>query len=274
MANQKGGLHKQVGAIFDGVPNPNGEQPDDAQQNDSGSNSSPAQPQKVFRPDSLGSVPERISPKQRQERSSQPQPQPEIIQPPQHITQPEPEKKQRSVMLPASLTIKPDGMSLIDTLKIKLNEALEKHGQRQVVMTLVIPILAIILVFFMYKNLFPSKPKKVSIEPEVKTNVSASFNTGKVEFSWQKPQAYPVDKLRDPMKTYRSPGRESQIQPGDLIVNGILYDSDDPASSKAVINSQQVRIGDNVGSAKITDIQEEYVEFESGQKVWTQSVGY
>ena len=267
MANQRGGLHKKVGSIFDGIPNPNEENTEAAQDNGAQFTSAPPKPpQQAFRPDSLGSeTPKPVA-------KPAPAPLPEIVEPPKQAD--ELHKKDRSVMLPASLTVKPGGMNLIDTFKVKWNEVIEKHGQRQVLMTMAIPVLAIGMIFAFYRVLVPSRPATVKIEPTVTTTVSASFDTGKVEFKWQKPEAYPTTELRDPMKTYRTPGTETQIQIGDITVNGILYDSDNPASSKAVINGQHVSIGDNVGAAKIIDIQEDYVEFELGEKIWKQSVGY
>jgi len=132
--------------------------------------------------------------------------------------------------------------------------------KRQVIMTGLIPILSIVLILALARNL---KPASKNSKKVMTTGQRSSLGFSISQIDWQIPEPYPTN-LRDPMQF----GSVTNYQ-GDLIVKGILYSEDRPS---AVINNLIVHIGDEVDGAEIVKINEDSVEFERGSRRWSQQV--
>ena len=132
--------------------------------------------------------------------------------------------------------------------------------KRQVIMTGLIPILSIVLILALVRNL---KPVSRNSKKVMMTGQRSSLGFSISQIDWQIPEPYPAN-LRDPMQF----GSVTNHQ-GSLIVKGILYSEDRPS---AVINNLIVHIGDEVDGAVIVKINEDSVEFEMGSRRWSQQV--
>lgn len=88
---------------------------------------------------------------------------------------------------------------------------------------------------------------------------------------WEKPQPLPAE-LRNPMsplavsRTGQSSGAPAD---GAMIVKGIVFSKDNPS---AIIDSQVVRQGEVINGVTVVQINKDSVEFQMGDKRWTQQV--
>ena len=88
------------------------------------------------------------------------------------------------------------------------------------------------------------------------------------EIDWQIPAPYPTT-LRDPMQVASATTATAQIEPGGLIVRGIVYSEDNPS---AVIGAKIVHEGDEVSGVTVVKINKDNVEFKMNDKRWKQKV--
>jgi len=279
MEKQKGGLHKRVAAIFDGLHG--------NEDRASGSSDMPKKEAayKASFPGNVAvmNVPQdgningggsadrpvdnNIGPKESFSTQSRPQ---SSVQNPEtpKADKAEPRDKQNRIMLPASLTVKPN-FKIIDKLKAKVATLVEQHGKKQLVYLSLIPVLAIFMVVMLWNALkSPSSPAQSIADSAVAGNME-----NQLLLSWAKPTLFP-DNLRDPMKKYSSPQAISSTDlASDLVINGIVYMEANPAESTAIIGKRTVSIGDEVSGAIVKDIQRDHLIFEIDGKLIKRGVG-
>lgn len=263
MVKQKSGLHKQVGAIFDGVINPN-------ETSAEGGVSQAVKPLDgaYFRPDDIEQ--QSTEPIQAPKDLPQAAPAKPLSAPP---PAPKPQMPAREVMLPASLTAKPSGMKLLDKIKIKLAELEQKGGRRQVISVVAIPFLTIGLIAVLWNNLAPPSRNNAKIAQTDGQTVAAQSSKGAI--NWQAVSPFSKS-LRDPMAAYQ-PNRAGEGQ-GDvsldnIIVNGILYVDANPQLSVATVNGQDAKIGDEIAGYKVIGIGRDFVELQKEGKKETKRMG-
>jgi hypothetical protein len=245
MSKHKAELHKEVSAIFDGVPflEDNG-----AQQ-------------------SLGArVPERngyIPPEP---------PAPSYMT----ATKPKPQQSGQSPPKAAAAKRAKSNTAIKAFSQIPWRQTLEKIKNklfapkpgigttRQKTMMLLVPFLFIIFVFVSLRVFNVHWPKTTDAEGLIQESfqpVGGSDN----RIDWEIPAPYPKT-LRDPMQFGSA---KVQMYGGGLIIKGIVYSEDNPS---AIIGSQIVHEGDEVSGATVIRINKNSVEFEMNGKKWTQKV--
>jgi len=273
MAKRSAGLHKQVSAIFKGVPLPkNGTQhpfnaPAPERQNYQESpqrNEEPLEFTKCDKEPSQSPVPPKppVSPKPPA---------------PSHLTPKTPKPRQQEpVRLPTKTTPAkhPDvGASIKTAKQIPWQQTLERiksklfatkpgvSDKRQKTMVMLIPVLFVVLIFVFVQVLStPSLPIAKAKSPGLANAIASSD-----KIDWQIPQPYPTN-IRDPMQFGSA---TAQVEAGGLTVKGIVYSKDDPS---AVVGSRIVHEGDEVLGVTVIKINEKSVEFERNKKRWTQKV--
>jgi len=254
MAKHRSGLHKEISSIFDGVPMPN--------KNDPGHGSSV--PSKI----KAGYVP----------------PRPPVAPAPQQAPQvgPQSPKPQAEEKIPVSESVPPKLVRepeitgkymperesalkrILENIKKRVLAKGDSEGSsKQKVMIILIPVLAIVMIFMMIRA-FSAPMINAAVNMAPSGNKPAENQTPKTE--WKIPDVYPST-LRDPMQF--AAASASKYGNGQLVVTGILY-SDDKAS--VVINGRIAYQGDEVFGAKILKIEKKSVEFEMNGKTWTQKV--
>jgi hypothetical protein len=257
MGKRSAGLHKQVWAIFDGVPLPK----------DDGAEQALAAPAPE-RPDY-----ERHPKRDKEHVESSAPPKPPT---PSHLTPTAPKPRQAVQLPPKAAPAKqPATNAAIKSLKQipwqqkweQISSKLFAHKQgvsdtRQKATVILVPALFIVLIFVF---------SRVLSTPSHEIAKARSFGpTGTVggsdKIDWQIPDPYPTA-LRDPMQF----GSVATAQTGTsgLIVKGIVYSKD---NSSAVIGEQIVHEGDEVLGATIVKINEKSIDFEMNGKKWTQKV--
>lgn len=280
MAKQKGGLHKQVDSIFGGssvgLDDSSNDQPEQRKSSFPGKlpvsvseneNDAPnVQPQKIESQENTQDTQEDniISPP----KVDPPKPEVGVVQkkdidPVQKKDQGQPKK----VMLPAALTAKPS-LGFVDRMKVKIDAYVEENGKKQLYLMFAIPVLALALVFFMWKNLFPSSSNP-AVNNTQTGQIAINLASTSKDLTWEKPEMFPAN-MRDPMRKARVAKANSST---DFDINGIVYMENEPEKSSALVGKMAVYIGDTINGATVVDIQPKYVEFEiDGEKV-KQGVG-
>lgn len=244
MARHKAGLHKEISAIFEGVPVPK----------DSDAHQPPPGPVS----DRNGYVlPKPLSPT--------PKPQQPTQSPPKAALPKQP-KADAAVKTARRVPWQQTWQQVKDKLFTP------KQGvstARQKAMVILVPVLFIVLIFMFSQALSTPSPRTTKPPSFGPTNAVA---TSVYKIDWQVPAPYPTT-LRDPMQvasvTTAAATATAQAEPGGLIIKGIVYSEDNPS---AVIGTQIVHEGDMVLGATVTKINEDNVEFEMNDKRWTQKV--
>ncbi len=151
----------------------------------------------------------------------------------------------------------------------------EDGGGRQKVMVVLIPILAVALLYLLKNPLSGStvaKAEDTEQIPEVMPTKAPD-----IEIAWELPPLYQPGG-RDPMRllapavvvTVEEPvAAPAQIEL-DLIVTGILHSEDRPA---AIIGTAVVHEGEQISGATVKKIEKNGVEFEMNGRTWKQAVG-
>lgn len=250
MGKHKAGLHKEVSAIFDGVPIPKNNNANGTQQ-----------PPHAPMPSHIGHsaikarVPDRQIPTI-----------PKFQQPVHPPAKNAPDKH-----LSANTTIKTARQipwrQTWEQIKNKLFAP--KPGvdaTKQKAMAILVPVLAIIMIFILTQVLGTQPPVTIKQANAGPANTAAAFSNKNNEIDWQIPDPYPTT-LRDPMQI--GSVTTNQEGGGKLIVKGIVYSEDNPS---AVIGEQIVRQGDKISGITIVKISKNSVEFEMNGKKWTQKV--
>ena len=281
MAKSKTGLQKKISSIFTGVSIPQGDGTDQPTNAPKPTTPGPTAP----KPTTPGptapkpTVPKPTAPEPTAPCTTVPKPKQTQYVPPTTLIADKPKPQQAAGPPPKAVpTQKPIVETTIKVIEQSTwQQALEKiknrffaphpgpRAKKQVTMTILIPALAIILIFVLIRTLGtePAKPIKAS----GLTTASGTVNSY-VKIDWKIPELYPTT-LRDPMR----PGSASITVAGDranyLIVKGIVYSEQSPS---AVIGDQIVHEGDKISDVTILKINRDNVEFEINGKKWTQKV--
>ena len=144
---------------------------------------------------------------------------------------------------------------------------------RQKIMMVMIPVLALALVFLL-KN--PLKSTSAAQTPSAAANPAAPLAAADIEIAWEIPAPYQPGG-RDPMRLPAPPTAEtveesvpSPVQTHvELAVTGILYSEDRPS---AIVDTHLVREGQQVSGATVKKIDAGGVEFEMNGQTWRQTV--
>lgn len=263
MAKRREGLHKQISAIFDGVPIPKGD----------GAERAPRAPT----PDGTGHVLPKLpaAPRQLTPSTAKPPqpaetpPTPKLREPGQSLPKAAPAKRaEADAAVKPKRQIRgrqiPQWQKSLEQIKTKLFTP--KPGvsaTRQKAIVILAPALFIVMIFVFIRVLSGPSPMTSMGQSFGPTNpVGGSDN----KIDWQIPDPYPTT-LRDPMQF----GSVTVTEAGTsgLTVRAIVYSRDDPV---ALIGRRRVHEGDKVLGATIVKINEGSVEFEMNGKRWTQRV--
>jgi hypothetical protein len=148
---------------------------------------------------------------------------------------------------------------------------------RQKAMVLLIPVLAIVMIF-MFRQVLSKSPEQTQAAIDDETPIVGAGKTSD-EIDWQIPDPLPAIE-RDPTKlpnqvvsiisTGTEPN-EAVVEPGTEIIDvrDIVFSKDKPS---AVINARIVYVGHKVGGATVVRILRDGVEFEKDGKTWVQKV--
>jgi hypothetical protein len=252
MARTKPGLHKEISAIFGGVPIPK----------DDGSEK--AVSERV--PGRVGYVPLRPA-------GSGPQPPtgPESQAPVRPLQKPAPDRHRDHGAAPQNT-----GAAARRKTGARRKEKLftSRSGvspARQKVTTVVFLILLGAVVFLVLRP-FVMSSWNPTTPPKANPAESQPITGADINIHWQTPPVYSTDR-RDPM-TYDPDGVSGEESPESasstqLIVRGIVCSEE---QQYAIIGTQIVKEGETVLGAKIVQIREEGVEFEKNGETWTQKV--
>ncbi|MHC4389496.1 MAG: hypothetical protein ACYSX1_12945 [Planctomycetota bacterium] len=262
MAKRKRGLHKEITSIFDGVPMPKAPQGQDPaaapphqspQPAGAGADKAAPPPRAPRPPAKAAKAPLPPRPKQQAVKST-----PKVIA----TEQPLPEAQ---IVGSAE---QPGWQQMLETVKDKLSGLKSSaDGGKQMKMAAMIPVLLIVLVIVFAKVL--KGPKGTTVVPTEQTQTTAAAAVTEVD--WQIPKPYPTN-LRDPMRFGAVPivyGNTGQAEGGHMPLKGILYSQDNPA---AVIGTEIVYEGQVISGVRVAKINPDSVEFEKGDKKWTQEV--
>lgn len=263
MAKSKAGLHKDVSAIFKGVPLPGDEGKGKGPGAAAPEGPKPETPLKLpaERPQRSSAykpaAPSHMTPtKPKPALPVEPPPQPE----PPKVTKPETAKKPEKFKKPVEKVAGPRPWEKI-TSKLMTPKAGVSAG-RQKAMVLLVPILFIMMIF-VFTRVF-------STSSHVVAQPAGSGPTGTVAgpkgIDWQIPEPYP-ENLRDPMQI-GSTGT-TEVQTSDLVVKGIVFSEDKPS---AVIGNEIVYEGEEIRGATVVKINSDSVVFKMNDKEWTQEV--
>ena len=281
MAKSKTGLHKKISTIFTGVSIP--------QSNDT---NQPITAPKTTAPSTTVPkpiVPEPTTPKPTVTEPTTPKPLiPETTSPKPKQTQYVPptilaasKPKPQQPVQPAP-KIAPAQMTTVDTVvntieQSGLQQILENiknrffapkpgvNTKKQVTITILIPILAIVLIFVLMRALgtSPGNP----IEASELTTTASTANSD-IKINWNIPEPYPTT-LRDPMLPGSVSTNIVDGRPSNLDLKGILYSEQSPS---AIIGNKIVHEGEKISDVTILKINKDNVEFEINGKKWTQKV--
>lgn len=145
---------------------------------------------------------------------------------------------------------------------------------RQKAMVILVPILAIVMIF-VFRQVLSTSPHKTQGATEDETLVAVGARSGH-EIDWQIPDPLPAT-LRDPIKLPdRSPANNTEPngtpagpKTGLINVRDIIYSKDKPS---AFMNGRIVYVGDKIGDTTIVQINRDNVEFEKDGKTWVQNI--
>ncbi len=185
-----------------------------------------------------------------------------------------PEKNNPAKQLDIDPFAKSVGLSFLQRIKDRLfPEEPGVSNTRQKAMVILIPILAIVMIFVL-RQVLSKAPQEtegsVNDDALVVTNVNSDN-----EIDWQIPEPMPAA-MRDPIKLgdqgtldYGQLDMSNGIGTGILSVRGILYSDDKPS---AVIGNQIVHLNEKINEAIIVKIDKDFVVFERDGKRWTKKV--
>ncbi len=248
MAKRRGGLHKQVSSIFDGVPIPADDGEQQSPVNEPTSENPVPAPPKPVAPSHLTAKP---SNPEQPEQPAQPQPKPAA-------------PKQPKIKVAARDAGLNQLMEIWEKISAKLFA--EKEGvdvKKQKTMAVVVPVLFVVLIFVFSKVLRSPSRGAAKPNPAGPSNATAAVDKRQ---QWQIPEPYP-ESLRDAMQFNAADA--ASITRGLIVVRGIVYSEDNPS---AVVSNEIVHEGDEIAGATVVKINKNSVEFEMNGKTWTQKV--
>jgi len=292
----KAGLHKKVSSVFKGVPVPqnNGSQQPSGSHTPESAHGVPPKPAPADRQVSQSSLikklnqsedsPDQAAQKQTANVFPKPASTNRMPQSPPITKLPQPEES----LVQAAKATQPESMPFIEETSDGLWQQIKdklftpKPGSsptKQKAMVIMVPILAIIMIFAFRQILFkaPGKTKGAGIDET--PVVVASADSGH-EIDWKIPEPISV-MTRDPIKLPEQTETQNAKQNGEnnatankldqgvIIVRDIVYSHDRPS---AVIGTKILYIGDKVNGATIIKINRDSIEFEKDEEMWVQKV--
>jgi hypothetical protein len=146
-------------------------------------------------------------------------------------------------------------------------------------MVIIIPVLAIIMIFA-FRQVLSKSPRKTKGTETDETSVVVSNADSSDEIEWEIPE--PIELMtRDPIQLSGESNTQNANQDteqngaanmenqGVIIIKDIVYSHDKPS---AVIGSQIVYVGDKINGATVVRIDRDSVEFEKDGERWEQNV--
>jgi len=289
----KAGLHKQVSSVFKGVPVPQNK--DNRQSSDTSSPSSASdvspKPASTNKQNSQSSLISRLSQaedspseaKKSQTASISKKPTSTSQIPKSHpikkLSQPKESSKQFVSQPEDSPLIEEASDGLLQQIKDKLFAP--KPGSspaKQKAMVIMIPILAIIMIFAFRQVLSKSPRKTKGIENDDTPVVVSNAGSGN-EIDWQIPEPITIisnDPVQLPDETNTQNPEQNTEQNGStntenqgLIIKDIVYSHDKPS---AVIGSRIIYEGNEINGMTILKINKDSIEFEKDGVKWEQNV--
>ncbi len=288
----KAGLQKKVSSVFKGVPVPqnNGSQQPSGTPTPDPAHGVPPKPVAPNRQvsqnslikklnqseDSLDNTAQKQTPNVFPKSTSTNQ----MTQSPLNKKLPQPEESLKQAAKAtepeSSPFIEETGDGLLQRIKNKLFTP--KPGvspTKQKAMVIMVPILAIIMIFAFRQVLSKAPRKTKGAGTDDTPVVVANANPGR-EIDWKVPEPISV-MTRDPIKlpdesnTQNGDPNETtgRVTTGTIIIRDIVYSHDRPS---AVIGSKIVYVGDKVNDATIIKINRDSIEFETDEKKWVQKV--
>jgi len=145
---------------------------------------------------------------------------------------------------------------------------------KQKAMVIMVPVLAIIMIFA-FRQVLSKAPRKTDGAGTEDIPVVANADAGH-EIDWKIPEPIAVI-TRDPIKlpdesnTQNTEQNEttSEVTTGTIIVRDIVFSKDKPS---AVIGSKIVYVGDKINDITIVKIDRDSIEFEKDGDRWEQNV--
>ena len=149
---------------------------------------------------------------------------------------------------------------------------------RQKAMVIMVPILAIIMIFA-FRQVLSKAPHKTKGTEIDDTPVVSNANTGN-EIEWVIPDPIKIvtrdpiqlpneSNTQDPNQSTGKNGAENTHYHGVVIIRDIVYSKDKPS---AVIGSKIVYVGDEINNMTIVKINRDSIEFEKDGERWKQNV--
>ena len=294
--NNKAGLHKQVSSVFKGVPVPqnNGaRKPSDSPAPNQTPDVSP-EPTSADKQISQNSLIKKLSQsedssdKAGQSQTANVSPKStstnQIPQSPptNKLSQPNESLKQ------AATDMQPESSPLIEEMSDGLWQQIKgklftpKPGvspTKQKAMVIMVPVLAIIMIFA-FRQVLSKAPSKTKGTETDDTPVVVSNTDSGNEIDWQIPEPIAIitrDPIQLPDESNTQTGGENPGQNGAdgtqdqgiIMIRDIVFSKDKPS---AVIGSQIVYVGDTINGLTIMKINRESIEFEKDGERWEQNV--
>ena len=292
----KAGLQKKVSSVFKGVPLPqnSGSQQTAGTPASDGMPHVPARPDPVNRPSSPSSLLRTLHQDSETLDSATPKgpagtPPKAVVQERQMVqrsasgkpVKPEKPAKETSPAKPHKTAVAAErtGPSLWRRINDKL--FVPKPGvspTRQKAMVILIPVLAIVMVF-MFRQVLSGSPRQTQAATDEQKPVVAAGKPSH-EVDWQIPDPLPAierdpTKLPDQVAVAATSGGAEPNQAGAgfpnqiFDVRDIVYSTDKPS---AVVNAHIVYVGHKMGDATVVQILRDGVEFERNGKKWVEKV--
>ena len=292
----KAGLQKNVSSVFKGVPVPqnNGSQQPTGTPTPESEHGVPPKPAAADRQVSQNSLikklnqPEDSLDKAEQKQTANVFPKPastnRMPQSPPITELPQPEESLKRAAKATQPEIKPfieeSSNGLLQQIKDKLFTP--KPGSsptKQKAMVIMVPILAIIMIF-VFRQVLSKAPRKTKGAGTDDTPVVVANADSGHEIDWKIPEPIAI-MTRDPIKLPEQTDTQNTEQNGEengtankpdqgvIIVRDIVYSHDRPS---AVIGMKIVYVGDKVNDATIVKINRDSIEFEMDEKKWVQKV--
>ncbi|TSA54451.1 MAG: hypothetical protein D4R45_04000 [Planctomycetaceae bacterium] len=288
----KAGLQKNVSSVFKGVPVPqnNGSQQPSGTPTPDPAHGVPPKPVAADRQVSQSSLIKKLNQSEDSLDNTAQKQTPNVFPKPTSTNQmtqsplikklPQPEKslKQaaKATQPKSSPFIEETSYGLLQQIKNKLFTP--KPGvspTKQKAMVIMVPILAIIMIF-VFRQVLSKAPRKTKGAGTDDTPVVVANADSGREIDWKVPEPISI-MMRDPIKLPDESGTQNteengtanKPKQGAIIVRDIVYSHDRPS---AVIGSKIVYVGDKVNDATIIKINRDSIEFETDEKKWVQKV--
>ena len=291
----KAGLQKNVSSIFKGVPVPqnNGSQQPSGTPTTESAHGVPPKPAAADRQVSQNSLikklnqpedsPDIAGHKQTANVFAKPASTNRMPQSPPITKLPQPEESLKRAAKATQPEIMPFIEESSDGLLQQIKDKLftPKPGSspaRQKAMVIMVPVLAIIMIFAFRQVLSKAPGKTKGAGTDVVPAVVASADSGH-EIDWKVPEPISI-MTRDPIKLQDESGTQNAEKIGEenasanepdqgvIIVRDIVYSHDRPS---AVIGTKIVYVGDKVNDATILKINRDSIEFEKDGDRWKQN---